>query len=428
MAKMAENADHWVQSQLLNPDGSRNDSGCRDLTRLSIATLHAQSSWDGAKPLAWLRMVSAFSLLRLGTMACMGELRHWKARGPSGDPMTPMTPSDMGGSRSSVHAKTAKCDLEETVDRLRTMRVDFHQHGWSGSFGGSNWGDCADACFRLGVALADFFRLPHKDNWSEVASAMNEVVHVTHNNAELLTKFAANKAWDNAHDAPQMAFSLPRTMDAMLAARNLTVSESRKTLVPPAMTGIELAHSARFSSDEARKAHQRTDGHLGESTVQSGSDSDVTGANDYEPDEQPTTLFSSSSPDSPLWVNDNAPGSNYEQFEDETADCQAKPKEIKGDTVIHIQAKTKHLPDGYVGNRDYGACWDVRVEDHHKLLAILASEENVESLASDSVVYTPTMVVTFGTDGLPTNVAIGYTDAEGEPTSDSFDVTKTGWA
>ena len=110
--------------------------------RLGVAALHASPFWSGDRHLLILRAMAVGSLLKFASAAVLGELRHWRSRGPGRYNnvrlTTPLDEDERLGklSRDQVYDRAFKLHVKLLAPRMGTAYKDFRTKGWSGSFGG----------------------------------------------------------------------------------------------------------------------------------------------------------------------------------------------------------------------------------------------------------------------------------------------------
>ena len=132
---------------------------------------------------------------RLGTAACLGELRHNQHKGLS---------------RSEVYAEAFAMWPDSSL-RLCAASKNFATKKWSSGFGGKAWNDCTNKTIALINALTAYVRTPNSKTLGQAVIKLNDVVHASHNGGTFLTKFGSMDLFNGAaiNDASFILRTLP---------------------------------------------------------------------------------------------------------------------------------------------------------------------------------------------------------------------------
>ena len=151
---------------------------------------------------------------------CLGELRHAKGMKKNANvDLWPVMTCMMGGEKwlkigKSTIAGTTRLHYyavcEDVIVDFREMKLaldwcaEQFNTGWSGSYGGKAWGECA----RLGSVVCDgvinFTNDANENTLNQLLGAVNAAKNAQHNNGFLYGKFLSKKAFDysSAHSIP----------------------------------------------------------------------------------------------------------------------------------------------------------------------------------------------------------------------------------
>jgi hypothetical protein len=176
---------------------SKEDRGVRtENVRIAVATLHANAAWGPQRHLVWMRAFMAASLVHHGTLACIGENRHWPG-GSDADVKRYADGIPFAGRREDSYRFALDMHLEDVLRQLRYAHHDYDRPVWSGGYGGPKWHDCTREVLRGWKAIAQFLREPNESGWVEVVQACNAIVNTSHNGGRLLTKFLDSDEFDS---------------------------------------------------------------------------------------------------------------------------------------------------------------------------------------------------------------------------------------
>lgn len=197
-----------------------------DAVRTTIATMHAQVAWDSSAHLLKLRGIMLPRLIRLGTAACMGELRHLhkSVRKTNIEKFIDLPEKNYYTlDRQKIYNHTLfYASLVECKDCMEPMLEDFSLGGqevigrnrygeriydeeesesrWRTGYGGKAWFNVAEALNILIASSENFSNNPNQETWNAAVDAANSFIHTSHNNGRVLDK------WVNASE--MYAFAL----------------------------------------------------------------------------------------------------------------------------------------------------------------------------------------------------------------------------
>lgn len=193
----------------------------------AFATIHAQSTWDGSKPLLNLRANSLVSLARFLTAAVAGEVRHCYSHGPCasyrGDEVHKSHLDGCCGikvlngfkqnkpERQQVYSELLRPGFAENRVRINQAALDdYNTPGWNGAFGGKKWAVIAEASLNLATGLEKFKNKPTREAWTDVILAANAAIHAVHNGgSSALGKWLSQSSLNAIAEAPAVGFVNP---------------------------------------------------------------------------------------------------------------------------------------------------------------------------------------------------------------------------
>jgi len=154
---------------------------------------------------------------RLGTAACLGELRHNQHNGQS---------------RHEVYADAFAMWPDSSLKLCKASK-NFATKKWSSGFGGKAWNDCTNKTIALINALTAYVRTPNAKTLGQAVIKLNDVVHASHNGGTFLTKFGSMDLFNGAaiNDASFVLKSLP-ALRAIVDADADDVWERERALKP----------------------------------------------------------------------------------------------------------------------------------------------------------------------------------------------------
>lgn len=187
----------------------------------AVATIHAMPLWDNRDKLLEFRGMAVDALFRYLASACIGEVRHYRSRGPGQGMLARrkksrteervklshgLSTEDNG--RSQIYHKflASRTDFVEIVEVLKLAVEDFNDDGWDGSYGGRKWGQVSQKTAELGEAIATFLWDTSVSNWNKVAQAANIALHMYHNNGSATSKWLEGSYLTRIASAPALGF------------------------------------------------------------------------------------------------------------------------------------------------------------------------------------------------------------------------------
>lgn len=188
----------------------------------AIGSVHIMSTWDNSPLMLDLRAHAAVTLLRYAASAVFGELRHWYDVGPgkrcNEDMKTYLdfnfnTSGGSPKSRNQIYnhflRPVALRQLEtglETATRDLVAKCTNGNYGWETNYAGTPWVEAAEQTLLLLKAIQRFMHFPTAYSWKQLVLAMNNVVHVAHNNGKLLNKWISENSFSQIAQAPGLGF------------------------------------------------------------------------------------------------------------------------------------------------------------------------------------------------------------------------------
>lgn len=172
----------------------------RYLVDIACMSCHCAAVWPwDEEHLLRLRALGVWGALSLGFMAVAGEARHWYKNGPGRrDKEPPFELKESYTSSTSRDLVYMEADVSiEAVSTIDQYKAGYSMDGWANQYGGEKWEKCAETVETLYHALKGFLVCSDqvaelRSGWQKVVSALNELVHVSHNGGKLLTKFSGN--------------------------------------------------------------------------------------------------------------------------------------------------------------------------------------------------------------------------------------------
>ncbi len=222
-----------------------NEKAQEQAIRLAVAALHASPLWDGARHLLVLRAVALASMIKFSSAAILGELRHYRNRGPGAKGMQrytePLDEDERVGNlhRDQIYERAFRLHVKLLAPRIGSAYRDFITKGWGGSYGGKNWAACTKQTILLFNGLSAFIENPCAETWVPVMSAWNGTVNVFHNTGKFLNKFISAPMMDKLAVAPIVGLIGPMVghfavhdEDFPLHRNPLRVAAELKVVVP----------------------------------------------------------------------------------------------------------------------------------------------------------------------------------------------------
>lgn len=197
-----------------------------EATATIAASIHAMSGWDNSEHLMRLRAIAMVLLPRYILAATMGEVRHWKFRGPGRlkgmrRRATKSYPTKDFSSTQDARARIYKAGLSprhtigQQLRHFTNLDKDFSMRGWSGEmddyrrgahFGGYKWAMVARSGFRMTAALQKFMEKPTHYRWKHLVLAANVALHTVHNNGHAFNKWISSYWLDQIAKVPTLGF------------------------------------------------------------------------------------------------------------------------------------------------------------------------------------------------------------------------------
>lgn len=200
-----------------------------EIARTAIAVLHAAPQWGNEPHLIRLRAEGIAATLMFSAAAIVGELRHWWGEGPGQVPRDEDGDGEPIEDVCSIHPNPTCEVMQENgacrrdgrrsvyevalVSSPRDLRrwvkqavKDYLTPGWDGGFGGPKWAECASVCEQTFGTVAAFLADPCEITWKAVMVDYNRLVHVSHNNGAVLTKWVNSAAMTVTAAAPGPSF------------------------------------------------------------------------------------------------------------------------------------------------------------------------------------------------------------------------------
>lgn len=211
---------HWLGREFI-PLSGEGYSSQKAILATSIATIHAQSQWDGSPHLLNLRAMAMVTLLRYTAAASLGEVRHWRGNGPGrwGKKRRSTLVGRYGEKlreRTQIYSHFYRVrPLDEILEYLDTAKQDFSTRGWGRGkgrrndgcgYGGPRWAAVANTGIVLGRALRQFLKTPTPAYWRRCVMAANNLIHTAHNNGYFFNKWLGGDAFDIFAAAPGIGF------------------------------------------------------------------------------------------------------------------------------------------------------------------------------------------------------------------------------
>lgn len=123
--------------------------------------------------------------LRLGTIAVLGELRHYR-------------PGKRKLQRQTVYYRYWNRTLLGRSRLSKAVNAFNDKAAWEGSFGGEKWRECAQLTIDLWNASTDLAHDPTDETVLKAATALHDLVNAAHNNGWMFNKFANSSEFDSA--------------------------------------------------------------------------------------------------------------------------------------------------------------------------------------------------------------------------------------
>lgn len=140
--------------------------------------------------------VAAGLMVRLGTAAALGEMRH----ALSGDPVEGTLVS-----RHIIHERAIRSIWPARRKLGKALRLFYH-HKWHGGYGGPAWASCTEAVIALDRAIVRLVTKPTAKRLELLVGALNTAVNQAHNNGWWLNKFCDVALFDKAASGEVKAF------------------------------------------------------------------------------------------------------------------------------------------------------------------------------------------------------------------------------
>lgn len=164
--------------------------------KLTLLVFHNSLLWPWGPKENKLRAHGVMAAAALGTVACLGELRHWNREGPGKAGISLELSLPFLAKHNESIQRDAVYDyslLNLTWDQLgplwAPMREGFNHPLWYGNYGGKKWATCTRKSEALNKRIQIFKKGPTSLRWRRVIAALNDLLNVAHNGGKLFTKW-----------------------------------------------------------------------------------------------------------------------------------------------------------------------------------------------------------------------------------------------